>query len=273
MITRHRSWCHCINRMRVIPGGWSILGRTLRSADWVTGGSAAVLDEARQLVPEITARSSLIYYGLDAPALRPAPLPFEGPRLLCLGHLVPEKGFDLALKAFAIIIARFPHARLVIASGGSARPALERQVTELGLTDHVDFLGWVEFERMPALLNSVTMVLMPSRQLEGFGLVALEAALMARPVVATRVGGLPEVVLHEQTGLLVEPEDGTALAAAIAWLFAHPERATQMGQAARRRAQEVFSWERCVDAYDALYRKLSTKEAAHVEFTESPAPQ
>jgi glycogen(starch) synthase len=218
-----------------------------------------VLAEARELVPEITTRSSLIYLGLDPPALSPEPLPIDAPRLLCLGRLVPEKGFDLALAAFASITHRFPHARLVIASDGPARPALEQQAGQLGLTDLVDFLGFVEFSRMAALMNSATMVVMPSRSLEGFGLVALEAALMARPVVATRVGGLPEVVAHQQTGLLVEKEDSRALAEAITYLLDHPEIATKMGEAARSRAQAIFSWKRHVDAFDALYRQLTRR--------------
>ena len=79
---------------------------------------------------------------------------------------------------------------------------------------------------------------------------------MARPVVATRVGGLPEAIVHQQTGVLVEPEDAKALAEAIAGVLAHPETAAQMGRAAYRRARDVFSWERHVNAYDALYQKL-----------------
>jgi len=134
---------------------------------------------------------------------------------------------------------------------------LERQINELGLTDIVDLIGWVAPGEVPALLNTATVVLMPSRQ-EPFGLVALEAALMARPVIATRVEGLPEVVVHEQTGLLVEQENSGALAEALAYLLARPHTAIQMGQAARLRAQQVFSWERHVTAYDALYQKLAT---------------
>jgi len=79
---------------------------------------------------------------------------------------------------------------------------------------------------------------------------------MARPIVATRVAGLPEVVVHGKTGLLVEKEHSDALADAFAFLLDHSEMAAQMGQAARDRAQRVFSWERCVDAYDDVYRSL-----------------
>ena len=110
---------------------------------------------------------------------------------------------------------------------------------------------------MPALLNSATVVLVPSRIGEGFGLVALEAALMARPVVASQFGALPEVVVDGETGLLVERDDPAALAAAITTLLEHPETATAMGQAGRRRAQTLFGLGPHVDAFDALYRRIA----------------
>jgi glycosyltransferase involved in cell wall biosynthesis len=80
--------------------------------------------------------------------------------------------------------------------------------------------------------------------------------MMARPVVATRVSGLSEVVVHQRTGLLVEPEDVEALAAAIASLLGEPEGAIRMGEAARQRVQRLFGWEECVGAYDNLWRRL-----------------
>ncbi len=228
---------------------------TLRSADWVTGVSAAVLARARELAPEITSRSSVIHNAVDVSAFIPEPLPSHPPRLIYLGRLYPEKGVDLVLTAFGTLVERFPDARLVIAGDGPLRTELEQLAFDLRVANSVDFVGWVTPEKVPALLNSATVVVMPSRS-EGLPQVALEAGLMARPVVATRVGGLPEVVVHEQTGLLVEPEDAKALAEAIALLLDHPAMAAQMGQAARRRAAAVFNWDRYVDAYDDMYQKL-----------------
>jgi glycogen(starch) synthase len=212
---------------------------------------------ARRIVPEIAPRSSLIHFGFDARDVPPEPLPLDEPRLLCLGRHVFEKGFDLALKAFSTLVDRFPKLRLIIASDGPARPDLERQAVRLGLIQRVDFIGWVESAQIPAVLNSATLVLIPSRVIEGFGLVAMEAAMMGRPVVAARSGGLPEVVIDGETGLIVERENSDALAAAIASLLEHPEVTAQMGRAARDRAQAAFSWERHVDAFDALYRRLT----------------
>ena len=236
----------------------SVVSRVLRSADWVTAASEVVQTTAKQIVPEIAARSSLIHFGFDARDVEAEPLPFDEPRLLCLGRHVFEKGFDLVLTALSTLVDRFPKLRLIIASDGPARPDLERQAANLGLTQAVDFIGWVESSRIPALLNSATMVLIPSRVIEGFGLVAMEAATMGRPVVATRSGGLPEVVIDRQTGLIVEPEDSRTLAAAIAHLLDHPDVAAEMGKAARNRARATFGWDRHVDAFDGLYRRLTS---------------
>jgi glycogen(starch) synthase len=232
-----------------------VIGTALRRADWVTSCSAVVLSQTTERVPEIAARSSVILNSLEAPALLPEPLPFDRPRLLCLGRVQEQKGFDLALMAFASLRERFPDLRLVVAGDGSERASLERWAVELGIADRVDFLGWVVPQDVPALINAATIVLMPSRH-EGLPIVALQAAQMARPVVATPVDGLSEVMVHGESGLLVEPEDSRALAEAIAFLLERPEVARGMGEAARRRAQEVFSWERHVDAYDTLYRRL-----------------
>ena len=184
--------------------------KALRGAQWVACVSAAVLDHWRQMAPEISSYSSVVYNGFAAPDLAPPSLPLEMPRLLCLGRLSQEKGFDLALKAFASIVGCFPNARLVIAGDGPERGALEQQGARLNLAHAVDWLGWVNPQNVARLLRTITLVLIPSRH-EGFPSVAVEAALMGRPVVATNVGGLAEIVLHGDTGLLVPAEDSEAL--------------------------------------------------------------
>jgi glycogen synthase len=231
----------------------SVRGRLMRSARWISSCSASVLEVTRQQLPEIKSYSSVISNSLEMPTLEPAPLPFDPPRVLCLGRVIQQKGFDVSLTAWKTLAGRFPGARLVIAGNGLARPDLEQQARRLGL-DCVDFLGWVPPDDVPALINSCTLMLMPSR-IEPFGLVALQAAQMGRPIVATRVDGLPEVVVHEKTGWLVDADDSHALAQAIAFLLDHPEIAAELGRAARVRAQELFSWDGHLDAHEDLYRR------------------
>ncbi|MCH7750295.1 MAG: glycosyltransferase family 4 protein, partial [Acidobacteria bacterium] len=115
---------------------------------------------------------------------------------------------------------------------------------------------WEALRRDPSLVV-VDATVVPSRD-EAFGLVALEAALMASPVVATRVGGLPEIVVHNETGILVSNGDSEAMADAIEHLFTHPEAAAAMGRAARERVIAEFNWQDNVEAYDTLYRQMGT---------------
>jgi glycogen(starch) synthase len=236
-------------------------GRTLRAADWVVGCSAAMLAEIRALVPEITPRSSVVYNGVGIPSVSPEPLSWDPPRLVCLGRLLNFKGFDLAIRAFATLVERFPTARLAIGGDGPERSMLERQVREFNLGGRVEFLGWIPPDGVPALLNTASLVVLPSRW-EGLPFVAIESALMARPVVATRVGGLPECVVHGETGLLVEAEDATALAEAIGRALADPELSRRLGQAARERARERFSLGQCASGYDAVYQAVASGTTA-----------
>lgn len=235
----------------------SLLVKTLSFADWVNTVSGTMLEDLRALIPEIRPCSSVIYNGLDMPDTQPEPLPFDGPTLLCLGRLVDWKGFDVALKAFSMLTDRFPRLRLIVAGDGPAKPDLERQAEDLGVMDRVDFKGWVDPDEVPGLLNAATIVLIPSRADETLPVVALQTAQMARPAVAMDIAGLPEIVLDQQTGLLVAPEDSAGFAEAVAQLLSAPDRATQLGQAAREQAMERFGLETCVEAYDALYRTLA----------------
>jgi glycogen(starch) synthase len=228
----------------------------------VTANSASTLEHVRRLVPGIGRRSSCIYYGIPPPAEPPKPLKLHPPRLLCLGRLAPEKGFDVAITALPRVLRRFPDARLRIAGDGELRAALERLARERGVADAVRFSGWTDPAAVPALINEASIVWMPSRWEEAFGLVAAETALMARPIVATRVGGLPEVVLDGATGLLVDADAPDALARATLALLDQPERATRLGQAARARAARLFSLERYAEQYQALYERCIAGSAA-----------
>jgi glycogen(starch) synthase len=237
----------------------TLMGQLLNAADWVTTVSLSGLTQVRQLVPDTVRRSSVIHNGLDGGDFRPSPLPIISPRLLCLGRLVHQKGIDIALKALKNVVQHFPQARLVVVGDGTERVALQQQAEQLGIARSVEFVGWIAPEQVPTIIGSATMLVMPSRW-EGLPNVALQAGMMARPVVGTGVGGLPEIVEHERTGFLVEPENAEALAEAIILLLKNPELAVQMGRAARARIQTEFSWERYVDAYDSLYRTVGVVE-------------
>jgi glycosyltransferase involved in cell wall biosynthesis len=234
-------------------GADSITGQLLRRAAWTVACSDAVLEDARALEPALASRSSTLYYGVQDRGVPPAPRP-AAPCVLCLGRLTREKGFDLAIRAFAQVAGHHPRARLLVAGDGPARGELEALAAELLPPCAVEFAGEVSPASVPAVINRATLMVVPSRWREAFGLVAVEAALQARPVVAARTAGLAEAVQDGHTGLLVPPEDVPALAAALGRLLAEPRIAAEMGRAGRVRAQALFGWPRYVDACEAVYR-------------------
>ena len=226
----------------------SLLGRAIA----VTTCSDAVREQLIRQAPELARRTWAIANSLPSPVMEPTPLPFDPPVLFAAGRFTTQKGFDVALDAIALLDCR-PH--LVIAGAGVEGPALEERKRALGLEDSVTFAGWVAPDDMPLWMNRATAVLMPSRW-EPFGLVALQAAQMARPVIASSIDGLREVVVHGETGLLVPPDDPAALADAIAALLGDPNQAAAMGRAAQQRARETWPWVRHVDAYEKLYTQV-----------------
>ena len=241
----------------------TLMAQVVESADWVVGVSQAVLTQLRAAVPSIAEKSSCIYNGVDRPTLEPAPLP-DSPHIVCLGRLVPAKGFDVALRAFALLAPQHPTLRFTIAGDGASRDELHALAQSLGIADRVEFLGWVAPDDVPALLNTASMVVMPSRR-EGMPIVAVQAALMARPIIATAVGGLPEIVKDGATGIIVNEEDAEGLARSKERLAADRPFAARLGNEARAHALAALDWDRTVDAYHSLYRLLSLKrEDQHV---------
>ncbi len=237
------------------PNG-SLSVRMLRASSRVVAVSQAIFKATTAFAPEIAPRASVLLNGLTMPLLEPAPLPYNPPRFLIMGRLVPEKGFDLALEAFAALLPHFPAVRLTVAGDGSARTYLEALAQHLGIGHATDFMGWTAPDEIPTLINAVTAVVVPSRWEEPFGLVALEGAQMARPVIATRVGGLPEIVVDGETGMVVTAADSAALASAMRSVLESPGASARMGAAARQRAARYFSGARMVDEYESLFSNV-----------------
>lgn len=185
-----------------------------------------------------------------SPRERPPDTP---PTVVAVGRLSAEKGYHVLLAALARVRREEPCARLVICGRGPEEGALRTQAHLLGLGEAVTFAGFVADTR--PYLASATLFVMPSLR-EGLGVAALEAMAMARPVVATDAGGLPESVVHGETGLIVPAGDSEALAEAMLALLRDPERADQMGQAGRARALAHYDRPIVVGRLLALYEEV-----------------
>lgn len=236
----------------------SLTSKMLKKAAWVSGVSEACLAEARQLVPEIQSRSSVILNFEDPPE-SVNPLPPDPPSLLCLGRLIPAKGFDLALRALPRILDRHPDCRLIVAGDGVEKESLHTLAKELKVQDSIDFLGWVDPQSVFEEISRSHLVCLPSRQ-EGLPMVAIQAASAGRAIVATQVGGNPEIVKHGESGLIIPPEDTEALTEAILKLLEDRQRLAKWGEFGRRRALTMFSPEAKLKEYWEVYRSLVNDE-------------
>jgi len=179
---------------------------------------------------------------------RVPPAPLVG----CVAHLAPEKGLSVLLAAWSEVATAMPGARLLLVGDGPERARLERTAASF-VPDSVVFTG--QRDDVAACLKALDLYVQPSLA-EGLGTSVLDAMACGLPVVASRVGGLPEAVADGETGLLVPPGDPSALATAVLELLRDPERAAAMGAAGRRRVEEHFTLERMVEGYLMLYREL-----------------
>ena len=194
---------------------------------------------------------TVVHYGIDA---GPEPPPPPAPTRLCaVGRLIPIKGFDLLLRAFAAARAEVPELTLEIAGAGPLDAELRRAAP-----DGVTFLGRVS--PVAEVYERNAIVVVPSRG-EGFGMVALEAAERGRAAVVSDVGGLPEIVADGETGVVVPAEDVGALTRALVVLARDDELVRQYGHAARRRALDQFSAGSAADGVEAVYRDLLHKRS------------
>lgn len=179
--------------------------------------------------------------------------PVREPVVVAVGRIEHVKGFDLLVDAFASSRLR-DRARLVVVGDGSEAAALRRRVASAGLTERVELPGRLDPSEVAARLAAADVVVVPSRA-DAAPLVVLEAWRSGRPLVATVRGGPPEIVTDGVDGVLVDPQDTQALAAAVLGLLDDPERAERIGAAGRRRVED-FTWERVVDRYEDLYAGL-----------------
>ncbi len=182
----------------------------------------------------------------------------ERPVVVCVSRLVARKGQDMLVRALPKILGAVGDAVLLIVGDGPARDSLERLAERTGVADHVVFAGSVPWLGLPAHYAAGDVFAMPCRtrggglDVEGLGIVFLEASAMALPVVAGDSGGAPEAVRPGQTGVVVDGRDVGAIAEAVAALLAGPEKSMRWGQAGREWVGHRWDWQHSADRLAAL---------------------
>lgn len=171
------------------------------------------------------------------------------PVVVCVSRLVPRKGQDALIQAWPRVLRAVPDAALLLVGGGPYRPSLQELAASLGVAGSVRFTGSVPWEELPAHYDAGDVFAMPCRtrrrglDVEGLGIVYLEASATGLPVVAGDSGGAPDAVLDGETGLVVEGRSVATVAAALSGLLEDPERARKMGEQGRAWVEREWRWE------------------------------
>ncbi len=214
-----------------------------------------------------------VYSGIDFSAYGPQRTPLETKHALglesawpivgCIGRLSEQKAQHYLLEAVALSGSKYPRIKLVLVGEGELRPVLEERIRELRLSSHVTLLG--ERDDVADLLNVFDLYAMSSRW-EGVGRALTESMYAGLPTIATAVDGVTELISHEETGLLVAPENARELAAAIDRLANDRELAKRLGSSARQRVKELMDCRQMVRAIEEVYRRLTAGQELAAEW-------
>lgn len=183
-------------------------------------------------------------------------LPLNNKILLYLGVIHPHKGPDVLLKAMPKIIKEVPNTELVFVGRETMKKELEMLSKKLGVDKHIKFAGFVEEHLKPLYYKAADVFVLPSvMKHESFGIVNLEAMACGIPIVASRIGGVPDVVKDRENGLLVQPKDSNELADAIIYLLENEEERKKMGKNGRKKVED-YSWERIAEMTEKIYEEM-----------------
>jgi glycosyltransferase involved in cell wall biosynthesis len=231
--------------------------RSLTHAGWITCTSGFLKDTVSKL-GHAQKPLYIIPFGIDLDSFPISRRDQGGPvRIGMAKGFIDKYGVDILIKAVHCLVANGHNIRLALAGRGYQLPEYVDLAKSLGIEDKVEFLGFLKHEQIPDFLGAIDIFAMPSiTDGESFGVAALEASATGLPVVATRVGGVPEVVIDGVTGILVARRNAQQLADALKTLIENPELRRQMGMAGREHVEKHYRWESNVKAMNSLYAEV-----------------
>ena len=235
----------------------ALVRRAIKRSRKVTATSECLKIAVRRLA-DVREEIAVIPFGIDVSRFVYVDRHLgEGIRIGIAKTLRPKYGIDVLIDAFAVLSRTYPHLELMIAGRGEHESTYKRKVRDMNLTDRIRFTGFVDNSKLPDFLANIDIFVMPSvSDGESFGVAALEASATGLPVVASRVGGVPEVVLDNYTGLLVEKQNVEQLAGAIKRLIESPDLRRKMGRAGREFVVENYDWNHILTKMQSLYYDL-----------------
>jgi glycosyltransferase involved in cell wall biosynthesis len=250
----------------------------VRDCDAVVACSESLGRDVAQAFPAFAHKIRAVHNGVDAEACRAAagraavPAPLDGKRYIAtVAAFEEKKAHDVLLAAFREVAREFPDLCLALVGGtGPTLASVRRAATDPALRGRVVMFADLPHEQTLAAIAGAELLVLPSRR-EPFGIVLLEAGSLGVPVVASRVGGIPEIVEDGASGRLVAPDDAGALARAIAELLGDRAEAARLATNLRRAAETRFTWRRAADRYAAILGLAPAGEPARADGVETAA--
>lgn len=239
-----------------------ILQRSFRKADAITVLSEITLREMKKLSVK---HVELIPFGVDIQLFAPSEKKPDGIfRIGTIRTLTEKYGVEFLIRAFALLHPNYPNVRLEIVGDGKLRSSLEDLAVTLGVKDRIIFHGYINqkshFQDYYRILSGFDVFCIPSiLDSETFGVAAVEACSCGIPVVASRIGGLTEVIEDGITGMLVPAKDHVQISKAIEKLIVDPELKMRMGKEARSRTEAHYNWDESVNKMLSVYKKVLVK--------------
>ena len=261
-------YAHGNEVLDAMQADWEGHRRAIRSADCVLANSRFTAGLLKQIGIE-GERIEIVHPGCDVTRFQPTSVSDDfrkvilgshahGKVILTVGRLVARKGHDVMIRALPRILKDIPDACYLIVGSGPAKSMLEELASSMGVHSNVIFLENVGDADLPSIYGVCDVFVMPSRanleacDVEGFGIVFLEANACGKPVIAGRSGGIADAVVDGETGLLVPPDSSEMLAESICRVLSHKEYAERLGQQGRERAIREFSWDAVADRVDRI---------------------
>jgi glycosyltransferase involved in cell wall biosynthesis len=190
-----------------------------------------------------------------AECVREAAAKIGEPYFMYAGMLIYLKGIQDLIRAMHAVLQQHPQIKLVIAGKGVEEQKLRSLALELGITEHVMFAGHLDQSMLADYMKNCLALILPSLT-EGLPRVVIEAQMLGKPVIASQVGGIPEIIADGETGFLVEPQDWQSLARAMLKIIENPALAERMGSAAQTRVREKFNCQNYYTAYHAMIQQV-----------------
>ncbi|HEU4685453.1 MAG TPA: glycosyltransferase family 4 protein [Nitrospira sp.] len=227
----------------------------MSAADWLVAPSQSMLSQTLKQFPRFKARGAAIHNAVDMDEFKSNGIEERGEHILCVALHHRRKAIDVLIRAFKLFSADHPGVELWLVGDGPATGQLQELAQELGLKDRVKFLGRQDRRAVRMLLRRCRLAVLPSR-VEPFGIAILEAMASCKPVVASAVGGIPEIIEDGTNGILVEPENPEALCSAIMRVWKDQALAGRLAQAGYETVKRQFQWQTAGARYESIFATL-----------------